>query len=244
MSSGSADPEPILAVRRLNVFYGPIQAAYDIGFDVPQGSIVTLLGANGAGKTTILRTVSGFVTARSGEMWFQGRSLGRMTPEDRVAHGLALVADNRLLFPSLTVDENLRAGGYRLRRGQLRGQMESVLAQFPALGERRRQLAGSLSGGQAQMLAIGRALMSRPKLLLLDEPSQGLAPRIVSDLFALIGRLVEQTGLTILLVEQNATLALDLASYGYVLANGHVELEGLTVDLRQENSIKRLYLGG
>jgi branched-chain amino acid transport system ATP-binding protein len=237
-------PEPILEVRDLDVYYGPIQATFGVGFCVPDGAIVTLLGANGAGKTTTLRTIAGFIAPRGGTITFRGSNLNRHSPERRVARGMSLVADNRLLFASLSVVENLKAGGYRLRRGELTRRLDSVLSYFPALAERRKASAGSLSGGQAQMLAIGRALMSGPTLLLLDEPSQGLAPRIVADLFALIGRMAADTHMSILLVEQNATLALDIASYGYVLSNGRVAHEAPTADLRQESIIQRIYLGG
>src|SRR5579872_2328227 len=228
MQGVSVESSAGLAVRNLNVFYGPIQAVFDLSFLVSEGSIVALLGANGAGKTTTLRTLAGFVRAGSGEACLFGHSLGSVSPERRVRQGLSLVPDNRLLFPSLTVDENLRAGGQRLSRSRTRDEMEAVFQLFPVLAERRNQHAGSLSGGQAQMLAIGRALMTQPRVLMLDEPSQGLAPNVVSDLAERLSRLTAERGMTILLVEQNAALALHLASYGYVLANGRIELEGPT----------------
>ncbi|HEV3310946.1 MAG TPA: ABC transporter ATP-binding protein [Chloroflexota bacterium] len=236
--------ETLLEVRALDVFYGPMQAVHDLAFRVGTGDVVALLGANGAGKSTVLRALSGLIPARAGAMTLLGQTLKRQSPEARVRLGMALVPDDRRLFSTLTVDENLRAGGSRLRRAEVGEQMDRVLGYFPALAERRRQRAGSLSGGQAQMLAIGRALMTRPKLLMLDEPSQGLAPKIVEELFQLIGHLSGNERLTILLVEQNASLALDVAGFGYVLRNGRLALAGSTSELRANDAIRELYLGG
>jgi len=241
---GEPKPDILFRVAGLNVFYGPMQAVFDAHFEIPDHSIVTLLGANGAGKTTILRALAGLITDQSGEVILSGKSLGRSGPEQRVRRGMALVADNRLLFPTLTVDENLRAGGHRLSRSEVKRQVAMAYHYFPALAERRSQRAGALSGGQAQMLAIGRALVTKPRLLLLDEPSQGLAPKIIADLFHLISQLAKETGTTVLLVEQNATMALDLASYGYILAGGRIRLEGATQELKTQDAIRQLYLGG
>lgn len=233
-----------LEVDGLSVFYGPIPALTKVGLTVPPVGIRVLLGANGAGKSSTLRAISGLLRPRTGTVTLDGRAVTHMSAERRVALGLALVADDRLLFPSLTVQDNLRAGGYRTRRREAASRLELIYTLLPVLAQRRSQAAGSLSGGQAQMLAIGRALMSQPKVLLLDEPSQGLAPKVVDEMFSLIQNLTENNSMSILLAEQNANLGLDFASYGYVLENGRLGLEGPTSELRGNQYVQKLYLGG
>src|ERR671932_1227589 len=231
---------PLLELRALSARYGRFAALHGINLTVEEGEIVCVLGANGAGKTTTLRAISGTVRT-AGDVVFAGRRLARR-PEAVARAGIAHVPEGRGTFRELSVDENLRLGAWT-RRGRLRGEEERVLAHFPALAERTRQPAGTLSGGEQQMLALARALMARPRLLMLDEPSLGLAPLVVVSIFSILRALNEQEGLAVLLVEQNATLALEAASSAYVLEVGRVAVEGAADDLRADESLRRSYLG-
>jgi branched-chain amino acid transport system ATP-binding protein len=232
---------PLLELERVEARYGPIKALHGVSLAVGEGEVVALLGANGAGKTTTLRAVSGTVR-RTGRISLAGRALERRSPEAVARAGIAHVPEGRGTFGELTVRENLRLGAWT-RRGRPRGEEERVLAHFPALADRVGQPAGTLSGGEQQMLALARALMARPRLLMLDEPSLGLAPLVVASIFAILRRLNEEEGLAILLVEQNATLALEAASSAYVLEVGRVALVGPAADLRADESVRRSYLG-
>lgn len=223
--------------------YGPITALREVSLEVQAGEIVALLGANGAGKTTLLRTVSGLVRPASGRIELDGRRVDRLPPERLVGLGLAHVPEGRQVFPDLTVAENLRLGAYRRRdRAGIRRDLERVLAIFPILRERYRQPAGTLSGGEQQMLAIGRALMAAPRLLLLDEPSLGLAPLLVRRIFEVIAA-IHAEGVTVLMAEQNAAMAMALADRAYVLQSGFLRLGGPTAELRENPEVRRLYLG-
>ncbi len=233
----------VLTVNDLNVYYGAIHAVKNVSFEVREGEVVTLIGANGAGKSTILKTVAGQLPARSGTVDFLGQPLGSIPPHKIVTRGLALVPEGRQIFQQLSVEENLEMGAFTRPKGESSGSMDEIYARFPRLYERRRQIAGTLSGGEQQMLAIGRALMSKPKLLMLDEPSMGLAPILVGQIFEII-RELNQNGTTILLVEQNAQMALSVAHRGYVLETGKVLLTGTGEDLLKDESVKRAYLGG
>ena len=232
---------PLLELEDVEARYGAFKALHGVSLAVGEGEVVALLGANGAGKTTTLRAVSGTVR-RSGRISLVGHSLERRSPEAVARAGIAHVPEGRGTFGELTVRENLRLGAWT-RRGRARGDEARVLAQFPALAERTRQPAGTLSGGEQQMLAVARALMARPRLLMLDEPSLGLAPLVVASIFAIVRRLNEEEGLAVLLVEQNATLALEAAATAYVLEVGHVALAGPAGDLRADESVRRSYLG-
>jgi branched-chain amino acid transport system ATP-binding protein len=232
---------PLLELDRVEARYGAVKALHGISLAVGEGEVVALLGANGAGKTTTLRAVSGTVR-RAGRISLAGRALERRSPEAVARAGIAHVPEGRGTFGELTVRENLRLGAWT-RRGRLVGEEERVLAHFPALAERTRQHAGTLSGGEQQMLALARALMARPRLLMLDEPSLGLAPLVVASIFAILRGLNEGEGLAILLVEQNATLALEAASRAYVLETGRVAVDGAADDLRADESLRRSYLG-
>jgi branched-chain amino acid transport system ATP-binding protein len=232
---------PLLELEDVEARYGPIRALHGVSIAVGEGEVVALLGANGAGKTTTLRAVSGTVR-RSGRIVFAGRPLERRSPEAVARAGIAHVPEGRGTFAELTVRENLRLGAWT-RRGSLRADQERVLAYFPALADRAGQAAGTLSGGEQQMLALARALMARPRLLMLDEPSLGLAPLVVGSIFSILHRLNEQEGLAILLVEQNATLALETAATAYVLETGRVALTGSADELRAHDSVRRSYLG-
>jgi branched-chain amino acid transport system ATP-binding protein len=231
----------LLELVDVEAVYGPVQALHGVSLTVDEGEIVAVLGANGAGKTTTLRAISNTVR-RSGELRFAGQSLGRRRPERVARLGIAHVPEGRGTFAELTVWENLRLGAYT-RRGSLKGDIERVLSYFPWLGDRRHQQAGTLSGGEQQMLALARAFMHRPRLLLLDEPSLGLAPVLVTEIFRIIRELNEQEGLTVLVVEQNAHLALQVASTAYVLEVGRVALSGPSEELREHESVRRSYLG-
>jgi len=234
----------VLKVRDIYTAFGPIMALRGISLEVPEGSIVALLGANGAGKSTTLRTISGLVHPVKGNIDFLGRSIEKRSPEEVVEMGISQVPEGRQIFFELTVLENLQLGSYvRRDRQGIRKDLERIFQYFPILGERRKQMAGTLSGGEQQMLAIGRAVMARPRLLLLDEPSLGLAPIIVQDIFEIIKVLNQNEGLTILLVEQNARLALGIAQYGYVLETGRVVLEDSGDNLRKDEDVRRSYLG-
>ncbi len=232
----------MLEVTDLNVYYGNIRALKDVSFSVEEGEIMTLIGANGAGKSTTLLTLSGLKKAQSGTIRFQGKDIAKTTPQSRVAMGISQSPEGRRVFPGLTVLENLEMGAY-LRRDDFSADMEKVFAYFPRLKERKKQTAGTLSGGEQQMLAMGRALMSRPKLMLLDEPSMGLSPLLVSEIFEIIRRLNEN-GTTILLVEQNAALALKLAHRAAVMETGRIVLVGTGEELSRSPEVQKAYLGG
>lgn len=240
----SAHQSPILEVASLEVRYGGIQALHGLSLKVPQGSIVTLIGANGAGKSTTLRTISGLVSPVSGSIRFDGMEIAGKPPHKIVAQGLAHVPEGRLVFPELTVKENLMMGAYlRRNRKETADDLAWVGDFFPRLRERLAQLAGTLSGGEQQMLAIGRALMGRPRCLMLDEPSLGIAPLLVETIFARLVDLNRERGLTLLLVEQNASLALRVSDYAYVLETGHIHLEGPSAELKNRPEIQAAYLG-
>ena len=230
---------PLLELRDVRARYGPIRALHGVSLTVDEGEVVALLGANGAGKTTTLRSVSSMVRT-SGEIVYDGRRIARHSPEFVARLGIAHVPEGRGLFPELTVWENLRMGG----RGRLAdGAAERVVDSFPWIERRRDQQAATLSGGEQQMLALARALVSRPRLLMLDEPSLGLAPTIVRELFGIVRRLNEEDGLTVLVVEQNATIALGIASRAYVLEVGKVAVEGTSDELERHEAVRRSYLG-
>ena len=235
--------EPILKVNDINVYYGAIHAIKGISFEVNPGEIVTLIGANGAGKSTTLQTVSGLLHSRTGSIEFLGENLSGVPAHKIVARGLAQVPEGRRIFLQMTVEENLEMGAYTRSGGDIDADMEKVYNYFPRLMERRRQIAGTLSGGEQQMLAMGRALMSQPKLLMLDEPSMGLAPILVEQIFEIIQAL-HKAGTTILLVEQNAQAALSVADRGYVLETGKIVTSGTGAELLASPEIKRAYLGG
>jgi branched-chain amino acid transport system ATP-binding protein len=236
----------LLEVRDLRVAYGAIEAIKGISLDVEEGQVVTLIGTNGAGKTTTLRTLSGLLRPRAGEIRFDGERLDSLKAHDIVGRGVAHAPEGRRIFPLMTVEENLALGAYsRKGAGSAAGiaqDVDGVFERFPRLQERRSQKAGTLSGGEQQMLAIGRALMSRPRMLMLDEPSMGLAPLMITLIFDTIGEL-KATGTTILLVEQNASAALALADVGYVLETGRVVLSGTGKDLLKDENVRKAYLG-
>ncbi len=236
--------EALLAVSNIETYYGPIMALRGVSFTVPAGAVVTILGANGAGKTTILKTVSGVMDPQKGSVTLEGRPIHGLDP-DRVARlGLSHVPEGREVFPFLSVRENLRMGAYARRDTTAVAQdLEMVTEYFPVLAARAEQRAGSLSGGEQQMLAIGRALMARPKVMLLDEPSLGLSPKLVKDIFDIIRRINRERGVTVLLVEQNANLALQTADYGYVLELGRIVMEDTCERLLQKDDIREFYLG-
>ena len=236
----------MLKVRSLQTFYGRVRALDTVSLSVRPREIVTLIGANGAGKSTILNSISGVIPSREGEILFQGNRLNGKPPEEVVRLGICQVPEGRQIFQPLTVLENLELGAYlrfrKREKREIRRDLEIVYALFPVLEERRQQISGTLSGGEQQMLAIGRALMARPALLLLDEPSMGLAPRLVLEIFRTIRHLRDQ-GLTILMVEQNARAALKIADRGYVLETGRIVLQGSAHELLDDNDVKRAYLG-
>ena len=234
---------PILKVDNINVYYGAIHAIKGISFEVNAGEIVTLIGANGAGKSTTLQTVSGLLHSRTGSIEFLGESLMGIPAHKVVSKGLAQVPEGRRVFLQMTVEENLEMGAYTRSGSGIDADLEKVYTYFPRLMERRRQIAGTLSGGEQQMLAMGRALMSRPKLLMLDEPSMGLAPILVEQIFEII-RTLHRAGTTILLVEQNAQAALNIADRGYVLETGKIVTAGTGAELLASPEIKKAYLGG
>jgi len=234
----------LLKVENLETYYGKIAALRGISLEVREGQIVTLLGSNGAGKSTTLRTISGLIPASSGRVTFCGEDITKMPAHEIVKRGLIHLPEGRRIFKDLTVIENLELGSYPLKdKHERKRRMDRVFTRFPILANRGRQLGGTLSGGEQQMLAIGRGLMSDPKLLLMDEPSMGIAPLIIRDIISIIKRLHED-GTTVLLVEQNAKMALSLADYGYVLDVGSIVLEGNGVDLRKDEKVVKAYLGG
>ena len=234
---------PVLSVRNVETFYGAIMALRGVTLDVAEGEIVTILGANGAGKTTLMKTVSGLMDPEKGQVAFDGTRIDGMDPDRIVRMGLAHVPEGREVFPYLTVEENLRMGAYSRRGAGIAEDMEIVYSYFPVLKERHAQAAGLLSGGQQQMLAIGRGLMARPRLMLLDEPSLGLSPLLTQEIFAIIKRLNAERGVTMLLVEQNANVALQTAHKGYVLEMGRIVMAGTSAELRGSEDIQEFYLG-
>ena len=233
----------ILNVENMNVYYGAIHAIKGISFHVDQGEVVTLIGANGAGKSTTLQTVSGLLRSRTGSIQFCGENISNVPSHKIVEKGLAQVPEGRRIFLQMSVEENLEMGAYTQSAAGVDADLEKVYAQFPRLKERRRQIAGTLSGGEQQMLAIGRALMSHPKLLMLDEPSMGLAPILVEQIFDII-RQLHKEGTTILLVEQNAQMALSVADRAYVMETGKITLSGTGAELAASDEVKKAYLGG
>ena len=235
----------MLEVKNLVVNYGVITALQGVSLEVQQGRIVTLIGANGAGKTSTLRTISGLLRASSGEILYQGAKISDLPPHRIVKLGISHVPEGRMIFANLTVMENLRMGAYLQKdKAIIQRELDYVMGVFPRLKERQQQVAGTLSGGEQQMLAIGRALMSKPKFLMLDEPSLGLAPLLVKTIFEKIVEINQQHGLTILLVEQNANLALEISHFGYVLETGRISLADHSRALRQNPQVKSAYLGG
>ena len=233
--------EAILSIKDLQVNYGGIEAVKGISFDVTAGSIVTLVGANGAGKSSTLRTVAGLVKPKGGSISFQGEDITGKGPTDIVQRGITLVPEGRRIFADLTVLENLKIGAY-LRKDSIKEDIDWVYSLFPRLKERAWQAGGTLSGGEQQMLAVGRALMSRPKLMMMDEPSLGLAPIVVRDIFSIIKE-INKRGVTILLIEQNANMALKTANYGYVLETGKISLHGSGQELLTNEAVRKAYLG-
>ncbi len=233
--------ETVLSIRDLKVNYGGIEAVKGISFDVPRGAIVTLIGANGAGKSSTLRTIAGLVKPKSGTIEFEGENITGKDATSIVKRGITLVPEGRRIFPDLTVVENLRVGAY-MRKDDLSADLNWVYELFPRLKERSWQAGGTLSGGEQQMLAVGRALMSRPKLMMMDEPSLGLAPLIVRDIFTIIKE-INKRGVTILLIEQNANMALSTADTGYVLETGRITMTGPGSELLTNEAVKAAYLG-
>jgi branched-chain amino acid transport system ATP-binding protein len=234
----------MLKVENINVYYGAIHALKGISVEVNQGEIVTLIGANGAGKSTTLRTISGLLKPKSGQIIFEGQNIAGTAAQNIVKLGISQVPEGRRVFAHMSVLENLELGAYlRSDSKEIKSDMDNVFTRFPRLGERRAQLAGTLSGGEQQMLAMGRALMSRPRILLLDEPSMGLAPLLVKEIFSII-KDINTTGTTILLVEQNAHMALSIANKAYVLETGRITLSGNAKELAESEEIRKAYLGG
>jgi branched-chain amino acid transport system ATP-binding protein len=235
----------MLEIKNLSVSYGAISALHGVSLSVQPGSIVTLIGSNGAGKTTLLKTVSGLLKPVSGEICYDGANIAGLPPHGIVGRGLLHVPEGRMIFSNLTVLENLQMGAYLVRdKKQARAGLDFAFAMFPRLRERESQIAGTLSGGEQQMLAISRALMAQPKFLMLDEPSLGLAPLLVKTIFEKIVEINRERGLTILLVEQNANRALEISHYGYVLETGKIVLRGDSLSLRQNPQVQGAYLGG
>ena len=233
----------LLEIKNLSVNYGVIGVLREVSFSIQRGDIVTLIGSNGAGKTTTLRAISGLIKAASGEVLHDGQPITNLPAHQLVARGLAHVPEGRMIFANLTVVENLRMGAY-LRRDNIQPELDYAFGIFPRLKERVSQVAGTLSGGEQQMLAIARALMSKPKFLMLDEPSLGIAPLLVKTIFEKIVEINREQGITILLVEQNANLALEISNYGYVLETGRIILHDTAAALRQNPKVQSAYLGG
>lgn len=235
---------PVFVIKNLNVCYGAIQALRDVSLEVNEGEIITLIGSNGAGKSTTLRAISGLIPTASGSISLGGKELTKASPTQIVRAGIVQVPEGRRIFTDMTVYENLLMGTYlRSDKAQIRRDIESMYERFPILGKRKNQLAGTLSGGEQQMLAMSRALMARPKLLLLDEPSMGLSPVLVKEIFDLIQE-INREGTTILLVEQNANLALSIASRAYILETGQIAMSGDADELASSDAVRRAYLGG
>ena len=237
----------MLRLKNINTYYGQVHALKNVSLHLAKGEIVTLIGANGAGKSTLLNTLSAIIPARTGDISFEGKAIVALPPDRIVDLGISQVPEGRQVFKPLSVEDNLELGAYlryhKKEKAAIRDDLELVYELFPRLLERRKQMAGTLSGGEQQMLAIGRALMARPKLLLLDEPSMGLAPLVVQEIFRVIDALRKEKGTTILLVEQNAKAALILADRGYVLETGKVILEGIASELLENHEVQRAYLG-
>ncbi len=234
----------MLQIKDIDVYYGSIHALKKLSLEVEQGSIVTLIGANGAGKTTTLNTISGILRPRNGTIIYKGTDITKVAPEKIVGLGISQVPEGRRVFSTMTVVENLEMGAYLRRdKKEIQADMETVYTRFPRLEERRRQLAGTLSGGEQQMLAIGRALMARPELMLMDEPSMGLAPLLVKEIFSII-KDINERGTTILLVEQNANMALSIAHKAFVIETGEIVLQGTAEQLLRSEDVKKAYLGG
>lgn len=234
----------MLEVNDINVYFGAVHALKGISIKIDDGEIVTLIGANGAGKTTTLRSISGIVKPKSGNILFNGSDISRLKATDIVSLGISHVPEGRRIFSNMTVMENLEMGAYiRKDKSGIKKDFESVFERFPRLSERKNQVAGTLSGGEQQMLAIGRALMSRPKVMLLDEPSMGLAPILVNEIFSII-KDINENGTTVMLVEQNATMALSIANRAYVIQNGTITVEGKSKDLMADDNVRKAYLGG
>ena len=235
---------PVFVIKNLNVCYGAIQALRDVSLEVNEGEIITLIGSNGSGKSTTLRAISGLIPAASGSISLGGKELTKASPTQIVRAGIVQVPEGRRIFTDMTVYETLLMGTYlRADKAQIRRDIESMYERFPILGKRKNQLAGTLSGGEQQMLAMSRALMARPKLLLLDEPSMGLSPVLVKEIFDLIQE-INRAGTTILLVEQNANLALSIASRAYILETGQIAMSGDADELASSDAVRRAYLGG
>ena len=233
----------MLEVKDLEVYYGVIQAIKGVSFEVNQGEVIALIGANGAGKTTILHTVTGLLSPKKGQVFFEGKDITKVPAHKIVSMGMAHVPEGRRVFAELSVYENLKMGAYtRKDKSEIEESLENVYRRFPRLEERKNQMAGTLSGGEQQMLAMGRALMSKPKIILMDEPSMGLSPILVNEIFDII-QAVSESGTTVLLVEQNAKKALSIADRAYVLETGNIVLEGKAKDLLEDDSIKKAYLG-
>ena len=231
----------ILEIKNLSVSYGGIEAIKNISFDVEEGKIVTLIGSNGAGKSSTLRSIAGIVKAKQGEVLFEGKNIFGMSPDQIVKAGVTLVPEGRRVFPNLTVLENLKIGAY-LRKDDISADIENVYELFPRLKERSWQLAGTLSGGEQQMLAVGRALMAKPKLIMMDEPSLGLAPLVVQGIFDIIHQINKQ-GITVLLIEQNANMALKAAHNAFVMQTGEITMSGTGAELLDNDEVKEAYLG-
>ena len=233
----------MLEIRDLNVYYGMIHAIKGVSFDVEEGEIIALIGANGAGKTTILHTISGLLQPKKGSIMFEGTDITKVPAHKIVNMGMAHVPEGRRVFSQMTVYQNLKMGAYsRSDKSEIEATMETVYKRFPRLFERKNQPAGTLSGGEQQMLAMGRALMSHPKIILMDEPSMGLSPILVNEIFDIIKE-VNKSGTTVLLVEQNAKKALTIADRGYVLDTGHISMSGIADDLLNDDAVKKAYLG-
>lgn len=233
----------MLEIKDLEVYYGMIQAIKGVSFDVNEGEVIALIGANGAGKTTILHTITGLINAQKGSVWFEGKDITKVPAHKIVSMGMAHVPEGRRVFANLTVLQNLKMGAYtRKDKTEIEQTLDSIYKRFPRLMERQNQLAGTLSGGEQQMLAMGRALMSHPKIILMDEPSMGLSPIFVNEIFVII-KSVSASGTTVLLVEQNAKKALSIADRAYVLETGKIVLSGKAGDLLNNDSIKKAYLG-
>lgn len=234
----------MLQIKEIDVYYGAIHALKSLSLEVEQGSIVTLIGANGAGKTTTLKSISGLLRPKNGSIVFKNNDITKVAPEKIVGMGISQVPEGRRVFASMSVLENLEMGAYlRRNKKEIEQDMENVFSRFPRLKERRKQTAGTLSGGEQQMLAIGRALMARPELMLMDEPSMGLAPLLVKEIFEII-KDINDRGTTILLVEQNANMALSVAHKAYVIETGEIVLQGTAQDLMNSEEVKKAYLGG
>ena len=230
--------------RRMTVRYDRVRAIDNVGISFDAGQITSLIGANGAGKSTSLRAITGLVNLAEGEIWFDGQRIDKLPAAGRVAMGLVMVPEGRRVFPLMSVRDNLLMGAYTRRDRAVKGDLERILDRFPRLRERLRQSAGTLSGGEQEMLVIGRALMSKPNLLLLDEPSLGLAPLVVRDIARLVTEINREEGTSIVVVEQNSRMALRISQYAYVLETGRVGLEGASQDLLGDDKVKQLYLGG